>query len=276
MTVLRVDDTDVHVQVDGPEGAPILVMVHGMTCSLRWYDAITALLADTFRVIRMDLRGHGSTRGGSGLQPADQARMIAALLDALGVTAQDDVTLIGHSWGNDATTDLAASTGLVTRIVVLGQGPSYAPGVATMPRVGALLALPYLARLHRFAPDALLRGGLALGFAPGFDHQAAFADPQQAYIDLRGADHRIPRIVIHDRRAQLAANGLDKRLQVLGLPALVILGEQDSFYPPEASRALYEAVGAQVVVLGGVGHSVQVERPVEVAQLIRDFAPSAA
>lgn len=276
MTVVEVDDTDVHVEVDGPEGAPILVMVHGMTCSLRWYDAVADLLSDSFRIIRMDLRGHGATTGGAGLQPRDQARMIAALLRALGVSEQDDVTLVGHSWGNDATTELAARTGVASRIVVLGQGPTYAPGVATLPKLGALLAIPGLARTQRFAPNALLRGGLALGFAKGFDHARAFADPQQAYIDLRSADHRIPRIVIHDRRAQLEANGLDRRLKDLELPALVILGDQDSFYPPEASRALYEAAGARVVVLDGAGHSVQVERPVEVAQLIRDFVTPVA
>lgn len=276
MTVVEVDDTDVHVEVDGPEGAPILVMVHGMTCSLRWYDAVADLLSDSFRIIRMDLRGHGATRGGAGLQPRDQARMLAALLSELGVTKNDDVTLIGHSWGNDTTTELAARTGVASRMVVLGQGPTYAPGVATLPKLGALLAIPGLARTQRFAPNALLRGGLALGFAPGFDHQAAFADPRQAYADLRSADHRIPRIVIHDRRAQLAANGLDRRIKDLGLPALVILGDQDSFYPSEASRALYEAAGARVVVLEDAGHSVQVEQPVEVAQLIRGFVTPVA
>jgi hypothetical protein len=42
--------------------------------------------------------------------------------------------LVGHSWGNDVTTEVARWTSYVKRIVVLGQGPSYAPGVAHVPR----------------------------------------------------------------------------------------------------------------------------------------------
>ncbi|GGO94338.1 hypothetical protein GCM10011584_35140 [Nocardioides phosphati] len=51
----------------------------------------------------------------------------------------------------------------------------------------------------------------------------------------------------------------------------MILGREDRFYPWAPAQKLYEAAGARVVVLDEVGHSVQVEHPVAVAGLIRDF-----
>ncbi len=139
------------------------------------------------------------------------------------------------------------------------------------PAASALLTIPLLVRLQSLAPNTLLRVPLSLGFAPGFRHEAAFEDPHQAYRDVRSTDHRIPRVVIHHRRADLAEDGRDERLADLALPALVILGREDRFYPWAPAQKLYEAAGARVVVLDEVGHSVQVEHPVAVAGLIRDF-----
>jgi pimeloyl-ACP methyl ester carboxylesterase len=56
------------------------------------------------------------------------------------------------------------------------------------------------------------------------------------------------------------------------LPVLAILGGRDRLYPCTATAARYRAAGARVVVIDDAGHSVNVQRPTEVAQLIRDFA----
>ena len=77
--------------------------------------------------------------------------------------------------------------------------------------------------------------------------------------------------VLGERRRRLAADGLDAQVRALGLPTLVVLGGADQMYPAEPSRARYTAAGARVEVLAGAGHSVQVERPVELGGLIRDF-----
>lgn len=82
---------------------------------------------------------------------------------------------------------------------------------------------------------------------------------------------RMYRTVLADRRARLAALPLDVQARDLGLPVLAILGGRDRLYPSAPTAARYRAAGARVVVIDDAGHSVNVQRPTEVADLIRDF-----
>jgi pimeloyl-ACP methyl ester carboxylesterase len=69
----------VHVREDGPADGPVLVLIHGFSGSMHWYDLVVPLLADPFRLIRVDLLGHGSTRGPAVDAPA-QAQMFRVVL----------------------------------------------------------------------------------------------------------------------------------------------------------------------------------------------------
>jgi pimeloyl-ACP methyl ester carboxylesterase len=53
---------------------------------------------------------------------------------------------------------------------------------------------------------------------------------------------------------------------------LAILGGRDRLYPSAPAAARYRAAAARVAVIDDAGHSVNVQRPAEVAELIRDFA----
>jgi 3-oxoadipate enol-lactonase len=79
-------DTFVY-EMEGPPDAPVLFLVHGLvaTTQLNWFPAFP-VLADRYRVIATDLRGHG--RGlpvGGRFRLADCADDMAAIADALGI-----------------------------------------------------------------------------------------------------------------------------------------------------------------------------------------------
>src|SRR5947208_5723004 len=85
-------------EMDGPPGAPVLFLIHGLVAStqLNWFPAFP-VLADRYRVVAIDLRGHG--RGfpcGARFRLADCADDIAAVADALGV---DRFIPVGYSLG---------------------------------------------------------------------------------------------------------------------------------------------------------------------------------
>jgi pimeloyl-ACP methyl ester carboxylesterase len=86
-----------HVALAGPEDAPPIVLVHGWPQNWwEWRDVIPAL-AESFRVIVPDLRGHGwSEAPPAGYEKEQLASDLLAALDALGV---ERVTWIGHDWG---------------------------------------------------------------------------------------------------------------------------------------------------------------------------------
>jgi len=82
----------------GPPGAPTIVLVHGLaaTASLNWFAAFGPL-SKRFRVLALDLRGHGrGIRARRRFRLADCADDIVALADVLGI---DAVIPVGYSMG---------------------------------------------------------------------------------------------------------------------------------------------------------------------------------
>jgi pimeloyl-ACP methyl ester carboxylesterase len=84
--------------VDGPPGAPTVVLLHGWIASggLNWFTAF-APLSQRYRVIAPDLRGHGrGIRSRRRFRLADCADDVAALLDHLGA---EPAIVVGYSMG---------------------------------------------------------------------------------------------------------------------------------------------------------------------------------
>ena len=82
----------------GPRGAPTLLLLHGLGASglLNWFPAFGPL-SERFRVVAMDLRGHGhGLRSGSRYRLTDCADDAIALMDALEI---ERVIPVGYSLG---------------------------------------------------------------------------------------------------------------------------------------------------------------------------------
>jgi pimeloyl-ACP methyl ester carboxylesterase len=81
----------------GPPGAPTLLLLHGvtMTADLNWFGVFAAL-AQHFRVVAPDLRGHGRSPSVGRFRLADCSDDVAALAGVLGL---DRVIVVGYSMG---------------------------------------------------------------------------------------------------------------------------------------------------------------------------------
>lgn len=267
-SIVSVDAGDVHVREDGPADAPVLLLIHGFSSSVHWFDMITPPLAQKQRVLRLDLMGHGCTSASAGLDARSQARMVASVLETLGIGR---LTVVGHSFGADVALALAEHRGDVSRLVIIGQAPDYS--YATFPAGNAVLAHGVGGPLlHRLSPPWLIKRISRVAFAPGFRAESVIAEPNQAALDHRAMTPAMYRTVLVERRHTLADRPLDAQVRDLGLPTLAILGRHDQFYDCAKTAARYEGVGARVAVLENSGHTPQVEQPDETARLIGDFA----
>jgi pimeloyl-ACP methyl ester carboxylesterase len=86
-----------HVALAGPEDAPAIVLVHGWPQNWWTWRHVMPGLAQRFRLIAPDLRGHGWTEApAAGYEKEQLASDLLALLDALGI---ERATWIGHDWG---------------------------------------------------------------------------------------------------------------------------------------------------------------------------------
>ena len=87
------------------EGRPV-VLVHGITESRRTWDPLIApLIAADYRVVAVDLRGHGDS---SKVAPYDLGTMAADLGAVLAEEQVDDALLVGHSLGGAVVSAFAA------------------------------------------------------------------------------------------------------------------------------------------------------------------------
>ena len=56
---LDVGDCQLHVEIDGPDDAPAVLLRNGARCTLRQWDLVVPRLMDRYRLLRFDVRGIG-------------------------------------------------------------------------------------------------------------------------------------------------------------------------------------------------------------------------
>lgn len=248
------------------EAMPI-VLIHGSGGAINWWDDVLPLLSAGNEVIAIDLLGYGgSSKPKDGYSVESQASLVAQVLSELDVEL---ATVVGHSFGGKVATALAESSPeLVAGVVLINIGPDSSFGGLSG---GAKAAQwPLLGQaMWRVAPSFLIRRNVAQGFAPGFDVPDKYIDDvrQMTYPSYTGS---------YDASVEYTdAEPLNDRLEAIGVPLLVIFGEEDQIFSARESLSAYAAIpDVQTLLIPGVGHSPQIEAPAKTAVAIKAFANS--
>ncbi len=267
--------TDSGEPASGDAGAPI-VLIHCFGCSLHWWDSMLPLLSEDHRVIRVDLLGHGgSAKPKSGYSIEDQARLVAGALDRLGVQG---AVVVGHSLGGTVAVSLAEQASeLVDRVAIIDQAPDSSYG--DLDFLAKLTAAPVIGQaLWRVKVGSLIKSGYEQAFAPDFDIESGFTDPDQVVIDNKAMTFTSYTETIDAENDFTDATPLDQRMRSTPVPLMAIFGEEDQIYDvgPAISRLRRGARGAQTAEIPGAGHSPNVEKPEETARLVLEFAADAS
>ncbi|MFJ7154594.1 alpha/beta fold hydrolase [Streptomyces sp. NPDC101118] len=170
------DGVPVHVRVEG--SGPVAVLSAGL--GLGWYDwdPVVPFLAPHRTVVRFDRPGHGLS-GPAAVPPtaAGEARRIAVLLDALGLSGGGPVTVAGHSAaGFHAEAFARLHPGRTAALLLVDGSVAEAPA-APMPALRtaaarALGALATAAGLPAALGPAARRAMLRLGTVGPYDGAA--------------------------------------------------------------------------------------------------------
>jgi pimeloyl-ACP methyl ester carboxylesterase len=265
---VRLDDGDMHVVEDGKPDAPAVLLIHGTAGSTAWWDPVVPRLADAYRVIRVDLLGHGRSASPiDGYDIPTQARRVGAALDRLGAGR---VAVIGHSTGGTVATALAEQRPeAVAALALIDTGPSPDAYISQglLPR---LLLAPLPGRLlWRLRTEATIRKAMRTAFTRPIDIPDAIIE------DTLGMTHRAVAGTAHASLDYLGQQALPDRLAPLGLPVLVVFGTDDHRWRSSSAPAYRIVPGARVELLPGVGHTPMLEDPQTTGKLLLDFAAAA-
>jgi len=265
----------VHYRDTGPRNAPVIVLVHGFSASLHTWEAWTANLKRDYRVISLDLPGHGLTNC------AEEGRIgtkqfietVDSVTRALNI---DKFTLAGNSMGGGVAWNyaLAHPERLDALVLVDASGwPESTADEKSDPLVFKLLANPVARNLMKnLDMTMLVRAGL----------RDSFADPElatDAMVERYTALARAPchRDAILTLSAGRSANtpATKQTLAAIKVPTLVLHGEKDNLIPVEAGHKFAEAIpGAQLITYPDAGHLPQEELASESVADLRAFLDS--
>lgn len=273
--ILDLKQGKLQVVEGGPRDGSPIVLLHCYTCAIDWWDEMRPALEQQHRVIAIDLLGFGgSEKPQSGYDMESQGLVVKEALRRLAV---HHATVVGHSLGGTVATALAelSPPQLVKRLVIIDQAPEN-DGFEKegLPLTAKLTFLPVIGPgLWRITPDAAVKDGLGVAFAPGFDVPDAFVDDfwrqtYNSYDQTPEAEDTYVKAAPLDRR--IRRMGLTRKG---GLPLLAIFGAEEQLYDPEKALAAYDTVpGSETELIQGAGHSPNVEKPARTAALVLAFA----
>lgn len=259
----------VHYTDTGPRDAPVVLLLHGFSASLATWDSWRAELEKRWRVITVDLPGHGLTRTRSAQATmAAYADFLDRFADRIGL---DSFALVGSSMGGNIAWHYTLAHPARVRGLVLVDASGWPQDPDTKrPLVFRLLANP-LARalLKDLDQTMLVRAGLKSSFQD--DSLVTDAMVERYTMLARAPGHR-------DMLLQLSANSADRQtatpeiLAAITAPTLVMHGALDELTPlTNAERFAAAIPGAELVVFDGVGHLPQEEIPARSLQPLQAF-----
>ena len=285
--VALADGLKVRVVEAGPaDGAPV-VLVHGWACTaFAWRRQVPVLAAAGYRVLALDLKGHGFSdkpADASEYSVAAMTRFVLAAMDACDI---ERASLVGHSMGGAIATAVALAA--PQRVARLALVAPVGFGEVLGLRLGRLLSpdlsLPLLPRLGRMAM-AVPRWTLATSFrliwgGGPITLTGADVEEYRAPTQFPGYVPALRHLVHAFEWVPLPATALAR----LACPLLVLFGTRDRVVIPRKARDLVAAVpDGQLELIDGAGHMVQEEcadavnaRLLAFLEPVREPVPSAA
>ncbi|MEJ2212335.1 MAG: alpha/beta fold hydrolase [Anaerolineae bacterium] len=246
MPFLHVGDVDLYYEVEG-QGQP-LALIHGLGSSARDWEYQVPFFARDYRVVALDVRGHGRSDKPPGPYSVPLfARDVAGLLEGIGATPAH---VCGISMGGMIAFQLAVDRpDLVRSLVVVNSVPDMV--VRTLGQRLAVWQRMIIAPLLGMKKMAEVLGGRLFPKLEQGELRAEF---------VKRWEENDPRAYREALRA-IVGWSVSDRLSDIECPALVVSGDED--YTPLEVKAAYvnRMPRAELVVIEDSRHGTPVDQP---------------
>ncbi len=231
---------------------PAVVLVHGAGSDHRCWPTEVRRLAG-WRVLAVDLPGHGRSTGRPRQSVAAYTQDLLAFLSELGIYR---AVLVGHSLGAAVALHLAL------------EQPDLLAGLGLVSACAHLVAPPSL--IEYFSNPLTIPLAIQLFQEWAFSPQAAPTQVERGLETLRAAR---PAVLAGDWQAYERYD-LGGDLSQVGAPAWVVTGGDDRLTPLPCAHFLAAHLAARLQIVPCAGHMLLSERPLAVAAGLRAFLDS--
>ncbi len=248
-----------HVEISGPDDGPAVLLLHGWGSNARLMAPIAAALSDRYRVVNIDLPGHGLTPPPPA--PWGVAEHAALIAHLIRTRIGRPVVLIGHSNGGRIGLYLAGEPEGATllRALVLispsGMRPHRPWHYYLRATLAWLLKAPF-----QVLPSALREAGLA------------WLRHTLVWKALGSSDYRQLTGVMRETFVRVVNTYVEDRLARIPIPVLVFWGEHDQAVGrKQMERLVQNLPDAGLVVLKNAGHYGHLDDPATFVAATRHF-----
>lgn len=273
---LTVDGHRLLYATAGTPGKPLLILIHGHTCSHHVWRKTLPLLQEHYYCAALNLLGHGGSDFDSDAEAYSieaQGRRVLALADALGY---ERFSLIGHSMGGQTSLMVAGklAPARVERVVDV----SGVVGAKLHKRVERLI-FPMMRLVHWVPPLIWIPRLTAPRFRWAARLQFGIWFYRMDALDFE--EWRVDRVQGNRRGmhyswlyAWNAIYGCDVTpyLEHIQAPTLILFGKQDAVVPQEDAHAAHERIpNSELVLLDECGHFPMYEKTEPYLAALEDF-----
>ena len=243
---------------DFGSGSPV-VLLHGFPLDRTIWQGQHGL-ADRYRVITPDLRGHGQSPAPEGAYTMEElAGDVLALLDRLKI---ERAVLMGHSMGGYVA--LAAWALAPARFSALGLIASHAGADTEEGRQNRRALAAKVGKVGATAADEAMSRKL---FAPAVAENDSRLQRVRELIlktNIHGIQGALEGMALRPDRTLL--------LPAISVPFLMLAGAVDQVIPPEKTKGVAAAVpNSRLVIIPDAGHMPMIEQPLATTTAIREF-----
>jgi pimeloyl-ACP methyl ester carboxylesterase len=268
--VVLPDGARVHYRIRGAANAPTLVLLHGSNASLFTWEPWSNMLSDKFRVVSLDLPGHGLTGAvpnhdysGKGM-----ATVVTEFAYKIGLKK---FALAGNSMGGGVAARFAETyPDRVTALILVDAAGMPSKMGDRIPLAFQLLRMPWLQGVMAHAnPKPLVREGLEKAIV----RKAILTDQMvDLYSDMALLEGS--RAATFERFNQVGGdfNFVKDHVGALKMPVLILWGEEDHLIPVAAAHSWHQAVpGSKLIIYPATGHIPMEEVAAQSASDVRAF-----
>ncbi len=240
---------DIHSEISGKTNHQPIIFVHGAGGSSATWMMQLRGLKDNFKIIAVDLNGHGKT---ADRMEKDVTQSYLSDIDTI-IRRYDQPILAGHSMG-----------GMLTQLYALSQ-PELIRGIVLVGTGARLKVMPAIFEMIENDFDGYIDAAGEFMFHKGASQELVAASK----IEMRKCK---PEIISRDFAACDIFDIMDD-VSKITIPTLIMVGKDDMMTPVKYSEYLHKEIqNSSLEIIENAGHAVMLEQAAILNRTIKDWA----